>query len=539
MGLGSASAASVSEGGPPNPSEWTLSFEDTFEGTSLDTSKWTIGYSWGDGRNAIDSEERIVDRNVIVDNGQLSLRGTHDGSEYLSGAIHTHDKAYFGPGSYWEAKIRMPRRIGFLPAFWAFPNDIDWPPEIDFVELFQTDGSDEELRTSSHFLHYTSSTVPDDESTHSTIPAEYDNGKDITESFVVYGCEWRTDRICHYVDGTKVAETTDSTVMESLNNGAPYHMLLAIMIDKVGTTDPSETWGETLDAEWVRVWEVGDNTSDSGETTETDTETEHYLYFGSAQGGTASYTFTTSGGNVSIDQYEEESGETGTWVSDDGMDGGGEISADSDGDGFYYTGEITDLQYDGDLAMYIDHERVDPNSFPSSSDTGSSTEELPNTLTIDGQSSSKTTYELSVSGDIQGTQTSADGDSVSDGTVVGSVTSDVDEYRFDGELESLSLDGDATISVNGTRVDLLQIWRSSSSTGSVPYIVETDGRLLKADVPTASFNSGDKVSDDSVFGTVLSGSDAYWVLSGSVTDVSSSGGGVVTELNGEVVNLTR
>ncbi|ELZ98026.1 glycosyl hydrolase family protein [Haloferax mucosum ATCC BAA-1512] len=678
--LGAASfgvpgSAAVSEGGPQNQADWALAFEDTFDSGSLDTDSWGIGFGWG--RETTGSPERIVDENVELRDGKLHLTGTHDGDDIKAGSIHSRGNVYFGPGSYWEAKIKMPDRTGFLPAFWAKPNDESWPPEIDFVELFQTGDDYGDTHTSHHHIHYSSSGIKGDSSTHEDEPASYDAGVDLSKDFHIYGCEWQEDRVVHYVDGVKVAETADNTIMASLNGGAPFYMMLNIHIDRIGRTDRSESWGESMVVDWVRVWEyapdsgtssgsgstddsdsssdtsniddtehyiwvrssngdeatyefhttggeiridsnevgsgesdewvsadgtaaggsvsggslngdgfyfhgevndlaytgplevyiddqlveadslvTGTQTNDSsddstddtsdGSTSGSDTSEEHYVWVRSADGDEATYAFETSGGDISIDPNEVGSGESDEWVSADGTIAGGSVSGGSlNGDGFWFRGEIIDLQYTGPLQVYVDDEPVDTENLVDAGRTGpenpnAEPEPLPNVITIDGSASDgSASYTLSVSDALQSTDSLNSGDEIDGTTATGSVESGQDQYRFTGRVESLGLDGDADISINGTPLDLFSIERAPDSSGTVTYIVETDGELLPADVPGATVDSADERKDGKLFGTVGTDADAYWLIGGDVLDVSTFGGRVVTALDGETMDFTN
>jgi len=98
-----------------------------------------------------------------------------------------------------------------------------------------------------------------------------------------------------------------------------------------------------------------------------------------------------------------------------------------------------------------------PSSGSSSAD--GSTESLENTLLVDGVGTSGgTRYEFTVSGaaekaTIKGA-TIDDGDSIESGHITGSVAGWRDSFRFAGDLEELTVDGDARVFINGEEVDL-------------------------------------------------------------------------------------
>lgn len=262
VGMGSASAVAVQDGdgGPPNPDDWEIAFEDTFEDGSLDDSSWTVGWGWGD--ESTTSNASISSENVTVDENTLQLAGTHDGEEMQTGGVHTRENVEFGPGSYVEARVRFPDRVGFHPAFWAQPTSNAWPPELDVVEITQDGSGSDDVTTSRHFLHYSVSTEPGDNSTHERVSQFYEPGGNLTENFHVYGAEWLDDRIAYYVDGEEVASWTDSTILESFRRGAPFYLKFTMNVnvdsdlnDYLGQADLSESWGESMDVDWVRLWD--------------------------------------------------------------------------------------------------------------------------------------------------------------------------------------------------------------------------------------------------------------------------------------------
>lgn len=555
VGLGSSSAAAA-EGGPSNTDNWNLAFEDKFEGGSLDTSKWEVGFGWGMDTTA--SAERISEKHVDVRNGALHLTASHESGDVLAGSVHTRGMHYWGPGSFWEAKIKVPERVGFLPAFWSKSNSGAWPPEIDFLEVFQ-DGDADDINYANYNVHYSESTQPGDSSTHKAEPVHYKTDYDLSKDFHVFGCKWLTDRVEYFFDGVKVGQSDRSTAMEALRNGAPFYMMLNIHIDKVGTTDKSEEWTEEMVVDWVRVWEQSSSDSSSStQTTQTNDSTtqdtttqsdsptqdgtstsdttkgDHYLWARSADGSQATFRFEASDGNIHFDSSGQEAD---YWISADGKTAGGRVSSTGSLPGFWYDGEITGFEFSGSLETYRDDQQVSPGSLGSSSATVS------NSITIDGTGSSeRTNYSFSVTGPVGGTLSSDQSvtgtdrlnpdDAVSGKAATGNVAGGKDTYVFDGDLAELSLDGDADVYVNGKQADLLVVSRASESSGGVMYMVETSGTIAQADVPAGSTNSYDSNIGPKAMGRVYGGTDAYWIADGKVTDVSSYDGNVVTKLNG-------
>jgi beta-glucanase (GH16 family) len=252
LSAGRNTATAVQEGGPPNPANRVLALEDRFEGGSLDTDTWETGWGWGTRTRT--SPTRMVPENVTVTDGQLRLEGSYENGDILSGSVNTKNKVTVEPGSYFEAKIKFPDQDGFLPAFWAKPNDETWPPEIDVVELFQKGAGRPDTHYSHHYLHYSTSTQPGDRSTYEGTGKAYTPGDDLAENFHVYGVDWRRDRIVHYVDGEPAMVTTDSQILEAMAKGAPFYLMCTLEINKIGTAPTHEEWDERLVVDWTRVW---------------------------------------------------------------------------------------------------------------------------------------------------------------------------------------------------------------------------------------------------------------------------------------------
>jgi len=624
--LSSGGAAQTLTSGPSNTDAWELTFEDTFSGGSLDTDSWEVGFGWGMETNA--SAESISVEHVTVKNDQLHISASPDNG-VEAGCINSKDKVTVGPGTYMEARLRAPKREGFLPAFWGKPNSEAWPPEIDVFELFQNGDGWDDWTTASYNVHYSSSTDPGDSSTHESDPTRHKTGTDLTTDFHVYGCKWLSDRVEFFFDGEKVGESTDSTAMEALRRGAPFYLMLNIHIDKIGTTDKSESWDEELVVDWVRIWDDSSGSS-SGDTSEPDEETDssrNYFWARSGDGNPITFEFTSNGGDISQDsssytadywvandgssaggttsktggnlpgfwyygqltdlqydgdmelyindqrvdpdQYTSEdppkhyfwarSGDGNPitfeftssdgdisrdsssytadyWVADDGSSAGGTTSKTGGNlPGFWYYGQLTDLQYDGDLELYIDDQQVDPDQYTTDSgDSDDTPEPLARTLSIGGENtSSQVNYEVSVSEQLQATDTVDDADEIADGTATGYVAGDTDRYTFSGAVERISADDGATVTIDGTPAKRVTLEPSPDAPDVVTYILETTGTLIP---DKESLESADGLHEGKASGTITDNADEYWLVGGNVTDVSTFRGDVVTSIDGETVS---
>lgn len=534
-------------GGPPSETDWQLTFEDDFDDDALNTDNWALGWGWGLGAPG-SKVSWARDRHVNVSDSMLRLTASHedyrsDGQIYV-GAVHSKNRVTVEPPVYFEARCQFIQGTGWQNAFWSKPNSEAWPPEIDVVEYLQPNAS--RADGTSHNLHYAASGEPGDSSTHQTVNGSYDGYASESEwagnAFHVYGVEWRTDVIRHYVDGQVVEETTDPTVLESFNNGGAEYLMLSLNLDNVGTTDKSISWdGKEFLCDWVRVYDYapdsgGDSTDTTTEENSTDTSTqeEHYLWARSGDGNDVSFTFEVGGGNLRLGSSGNDAD---YWIADDGMTAGGTTARRSQLPGFRFEGPITDLAYDGDLELYLDDSAVDPDSLVDASEPGPyGPDAHPNSIAIDGSGhDGSASYSITVSESVVPTTELNAEDSIDGQTAAGAVGGGTDEYAFSGEVLDVELDGDADVSLNGTRLDQLEIERSADSTGTVTYLIETTGGVMGIS-PTA--RNEESVTDSKIYGTVADETDTYWLSGAEILDTSTFGGSVDTTLNGERIDRT-
>lgn len=175
VGAGGASPAWAADAVQPTPETVRaqgynkVSFQDEFDGTSLDTSKW--GYQYGCFDPAQHSQAQYTDSpdNVAVHDGHLSLTARYsptktkwDGSQvprtckngdttydapFTSGMITTKTKdgkvLYAAPGTgfYAEARVKLPAGRSSWAAFWGTGTKGGWPANGE-IDIFESKGYD-------------------------------------------------------------------------------------------------------------------------------------------------------------------------------------------------------------------------------------------------------------------------------------------------------------------------------------------------------------------------------------------------------------
>jgi beta-glucanase (GH16 family) len=248
----------------------TLLFADEFDGTALDSSKWTVV---GPDFWVNDEQQAYFDRpdTIALRDGKLFLTPRFEPSTdtnaqrkapFVSGRITTKDKFDFTYGRA-EARIRMPDAVGAWPAFWLLGNG-PWPTtgEIDIMEYV---GDKSWTGVAMHGPKYSGETPFVDRF---YFPA----GEDVT-GWHTYAAEWSKDQVEFFVDGKLTYRVTKAMVSHygRWAYDTPEHLILNFAMGgaypgKVnGITQPyygvpAETVekvkrGElTMEVDWVRVW---------------------------------------------------------------------------------------------------------------------------------------------------------------------------------------------------------------------------------------------------------------------------------------------
>ena len=237
----------------------------------------------------------------------------------------------------------------------------------------------------------------------------------------------------------EIAVTDESGLTVSLsgeNSSDPDGSLASYTWDVNGTSYDGATVSHTFDE--AGTYAASLTVEDDGGATAT-ASTELTVHGGNelkiqGTGVPTNYEFTVDGSlhpvGETIERWDDvsETGATG-WVTDV-----------EDIDRFRFEGELAELQFlEGEAYVFVNGEKVDAKRFT-----------LPNTIVIDGRNAEgESSYEFEVTGDIVADPLVGgieSHDSITDGRVSGLVKDSVDAYRFSGNLNSFSIDGNASVS---------------------------------------------------------------------------------------------
>lgn len=186
---------------------WDLIFEDNFDEAQLDSNKWSIisgvirdpyfdnSKAWLETENVeiingtlniFTQKEELneVEYSVWVENGAENFENDF---EYTTGEIWSKESFSFGR---FEAKLKIPKGLGFWPAFWIYGENPRYC-EIDVFEFVGGKTNDQNMNI--HFDH-------DGDGERQSCQLD-SKGKDYSEEFHTFTLLWEPHKITWLVDG--------------------------------------------------------------------------------------------------------------------------------------------------------------------------------------------------------------------------------------------------------------------------------------------------------------------------------------------------
>ncbi|NOV01670.1 S-layer homology domain-containing protein [Paenibacillus planticolens] len=251
---------------------WTLVWDDEFNGDAIDTYKWNfVEGGGGYGNNELQYYTQRPE-NVRVENGSLVLQArpeNYKGSSYTSAKLTTKGKGDWTYGRY-EIRAKLPSGKGMWPAIWMMPSKSDfggWPAsgEIDIMELLG-----HEPNKIYGTIHYGN-------------PYDHTGGnytlenRAFSDDFHTYSIEWKPGQIQWFVDGI-LYSTKNDWYSRSTNQTAdnPYpapfdrdfylQLNLAVGGNWPGNPDATTDWTvpKQMAVDYVRVYTYNGQYPDPG-----------------------------------------------------------------------------------------------------------------------------------------------------------------------------------------------------------------------------------------------------------------------------------
>ena len=242
------------------PGNWTCTFDDEFNGTSLNTNNWepqvtaASGYVNGATACYVDNPDTIS-----VSGGNLNLTALQvapftcqDGSNsfttsYEAGMVSTNglfDQTY---GAF-EVSAKLPPSVveGLQETMWLYPQTLTygaWPDsgEIDFAEFYS-----EYPGLDVPYIHYADSSTDPNATSYDCLINQ--------DAFNTYGVDWTPTSITVMYNGQPCLVDHPSTGSEPFDQ--PFFIALTQALG-VGTNafTPSVTeLPATTEIDWVRAW---------------------------------------------------------------------------------------------------------------------------------------------------------------------------------------------------------------------------------------------------------------------------------------------
>ena len=199
---------------------WQLIWEDNFDGTELDSTKWMQEYGtgaqygmWGWGNGEL---QHYQSQNTTLNNGIATIKVKEESSGivetywnttsyYSSSKISTKGIFDFRYGKV-EARMKTIDGLGFWPAFWMLPTGGDWPcdGEIDIMEHGL--GATNHVSSALHTPSSSSATI-------NTLGIDI---SDVSANYHIYSMNWSPNQITFLVDNVgfytyNPSEKNDST----------------------------------------------------------------------------------------------------------------------------------------------------------------------------------------------------------------------------------------------------------------------------------------------------------------------------------------
>ncbi|WP_152445641.1 carbohydrate binding domain-containing protein [Bacillus sp. THAF10] len=273
-------AVEKSEGNQPmadGEKDWQLVWEDHFEGSELDQSKWSHdtgnGFVQPDGNYVPgwgnEELQYYQEENVKVEGGNLILTGKNETAsdqygtyDYTSGKVHTKGKFNQKYGKF-EAKIKLPAGQGYWPAFWMMPEEDKYGGWAASGEIDIMEAAGEDVNKVGGAIHY-GSQWPNN--TYTAKDYHFGEGSDITQ-FNVYSVEWEPGEIRWYVNG-ELFQTLNNWTSFNTENATKYaypapfdqefYLILNLAIGGWygGGPDDSTEFPGQMEVDYVKVYQL-------------------------------------------------------------------------------------------------------------------------------------------------------------------------------------------------------------------------------------------------------------------------------------------
>ena len=250
---------------------WQLVWEDDFNGSTLDQTKWVhdIGTGSQYGLNGWGNNELqyYQPQNTEVNNGSVKIIAKVDTNGivdswnntmyYSSSKITTKGKFDFRYGKV-EARIKSIDGQAFWPAFWMLPTNGSWPcdGEIDIMEQWGNPYLTNQTSGAAHL-----GTCPFSPSSHFyQTDNTYISTGSYADNFHTYSIIWEEDIITWYVDEIELFSLNPSSFWSIPSQSAwpfnsnEWYLMINLAIEESGP-DVNTVFPNQIEVDYVRVYQ--------------------------------------------------------------------------------------------------------------------------------------------------------------------------------------------------------------------------------------------------------------------------------------------
>lgn len=270
----------IAIGTPSDPAiqGMNLIWQDEFNGTTLDTSKWNYeqGYylnddpnTWGWGNAELQHYTNSA-QNVFVQDGKLNIRALNDPksfpqdpnryAQYSSGKINTKNHFTLKYGRV-DFRAKLPTGNGIWPALWMLPQDSPYGTWAASGEIDVMEARGRLPGSTSGAVHF-GGTWPANQ--HISGEYHFPEGQNINNDYHVYSVVWEEDNIKWYVDGKFFFKVTNEQwySLAAPNNpnapfDQPFYLIMNLALggnfDGGISPNPSDI-PATMQVDYVRVY---------------------------------------------------------------------------------------------------------------------------------------------------------------------------------------------------------------------------------------------------------------------------------------------
>jgi len=237
---------------------YTLAWNDEFEGTTLDLSKWDPkDEAWPDNGE----KQYYSPSAVTVSDGTLKIRASHEptgGRQYTSGRIDTSKSVQFKHGIY-AARLKPTYSQGLWPAWWMFGTG----PKYSEIDVFELVGGDSALTGTGSgddsaygaLTHFSVEDRPTPHVTHGPGASFHaPTGEKFADNFHVMWLEWTATEVYMGLDGGY--RMIIANMSELVAFDAHMYLILNVAIGGSFPGDPDATtvMPQNFEVDWVRVY---------------------------------------------------------------------------------------------------------------------------------------------------------------------------------------------------------------------------------------------------------------------------------------------